>query len=284
MARPGRIGVLRPRMWIEWRDDRHRNSTTWRHRPARWRGTSVAMAALGRMPGRVPMKTVLFTMITSLAIAAGGCVDGANDGAQPLPAPLVSAERGGAHVAIYQLTPGDLAVVAGGELPAALEGKTPVEVYEAIAAEPAPSVLIDSQARIAALQALHAGDHPGSIGNAAVPARSGITNLTATDFQNQWCNPGGVTFDYCWTNRTNNYSTTFNNIKWIHSHVNAYSGSLTHSLSYRGFLGSWQLIDSDTTTSSSYVSTFNEQSNGDYEVSLTNAAGDGYHLSLHGEL
>ena len=229
------------------------------------------------------MKTALFTMITSLAIAAGGCIDGANDGVQPLPAPMVTADRAGAHVAIYQLTPGDLAVVAGGELPAALEGKTPVEVYEAIAAESAPAALVESQARIAAAQALHAGEPVGSVSNVAAPARSGIENLTASDFQSQYCNPGVVDFDYCWTNRTNNYSATFYNIKWIHSHVNAYSGTLTHSLWYRAFAGSWQLIDSDITTGSSYVSTFNEQSNGDYEVSLTDAAGDGYHLSLHGD-
>jgi hypothetical protein len=34
---------------------------------------------------------------------------------------------------------------------------------------------------------------------------------------------------------------------------------------------------------SSYVSTFNEQDNGDYEVSMTDATGDDDQLSLHGD-
>jgi hypothetical protein len=65
--------------------------------------------------------------------------------------------------------------------------------------------------------------------------------------------------------------------------VNCYSGTLTHRMLYRGFLGSWHLINTNDTTGSAFVSSWNEQDNGDYEVELTNATGDGYHLSIHGD-
>jgi hypothetical protein len=228
------------------------------------------------------MYTAMIT--TSLAIAAGGCIDSApSDEAQPLSAPLVSAERGAARVAIYQVTPDTLAVVATGDLPESIEGRSPVEIYEAIAATPAPAALVATQARIAAAQAQRGDDHVGSVSHVAAPTRSGISNLTAADFRTQYCDPGTVDFDYCWPNSTNDYSTTFYNIHWIHSHVNVYSGTLTHTMKYRAFAGSWKTIKSENVSGSTYVSTFPGTDDGDYEVSLTNAAGDGYHLSLHGD-
>lgn len=231
------------------------------------------------------MRTTLCTMMItiSLAVAAAGCMDSPpGDEMQSLLAPLVSADRGGAHVDIYQLTPGNLAVVATGDLPDAVEGKTPVEIYEAIAAAPAPAALVDSQARITAARALHAGDHGGPLTNVATPERSDVSNLTASDFRAQYCNPGPVDFDFCWPNSTNDYSITFFNIKWIHMHLNVISGSLTVSMSYRSALGSWHVIQSDN-IGTGLVLTYDDQDNGDYELSLTNATGDVYHLSLHGD-
>jgi hypothetical protein len=230
------------------------------------------------------MKTVITHALVATTSLLGACVgvDSSSDD-RTLPSPMASAERNGAHVNIYQITPGDLVVVAGGDLPENIEGKTPVEIYEAVAGTPAPEPLVERQAAIAAVQAQHPTDHVGSTSNTAPPARSQIESLTASDFQSQYCNPGAVDFDYCYLNRTDNYVTWFYNVKWVHSHVNCYSGSLVHAIWYRPFLGSFSLVGYDTTTGSSYVSTFNEQNNGDYEISLTSATGDGYHLSMHGD-
>jgi len=231
------------------------------------------------------MKTI--TVVLASLVAIGGCgIEGPapRDDERPLPAPMVSAERAGARVNIYQLTAGQLAVVVTGDMPEDVEGKTPVELYEAIAAAPAPAALVDSQARIAAVRAQRPTDHVGSRADDAAPARSKDATLTASDFQSAHCSPGVVDFDYCYTNVTNNYVTWFYNIHWIHAHVNVYRGSLTHAMWYRGFAGSFHLINVETVTGSTFVSVFDEGDNGDYEISITDATGDGYHLALHGDL
>jgi len=229
--------------------------------------------------------TMRNAMVTVICVAAaGGCAASEGDLAtddDARPAPLASAARDGAQVAIYEVAPGDLMVVAQGELPDGLEGKTPVAIYEAIAGAGAPAALIARQAEIAAAQRPSA--HVGSLGEGGRPAPSSIAELTAADFQSAYCNPGVVDFDLCFTNSTNDFTRSFFNIKWIHSHLNAYRGSVTQAMQYRPFAGSWRQIDFENTTGSTFVSTFNEQDNGDYEVDITNATGDGYHLSLHGD-
>lgn len=216
--------------------------------------------------------------VTILGVAlATGCIDEQGTDSE---APLASAEQGGTRVDVFQVALGDLMVVATGDLPEGLEGKTPVEIYEAVAGQKAPAALVERQAQIAANQrpSAHVGTTSGG-----KPAASGDAQLTAADFQAANCNPGTVDFDLCFTNSTNDYSRSFFNIKWIHSHLNAYRGTVSQSLQYRPALGSWRQVDFESTTGSSFVSTFNEQDNGDYEINITNASGDGYHLALHGD-
>lgn len=215
------------------------------------------------------------------AVALVGCVDGAQTvDDEAMPAAMASAERAGAKVDVYEVAAGDLMVVATGAVPEGLEGKAPVEIYEVIARAPAPAALVERQAAIAAKQrpSLHVGEM-----SSGKPARAGEAELTASEFQSANCSPGTVDFDLCFTNSTNDFSRTFTNIKWIHSHLNAYRGTVSHSMRYRAFLGSWHQIDFDSTTGTSFVSTFNEQDNGDYEVIVSNASGDGYHLAMHGD-
>lgn len=237
------------------------------------------------------MKTILRSMflLTTLAALGTGCsldasTDASTDDVLPLPAPIATADRAGAQVKIYELTPSNLAVVVTGEMPEGLEGKTPVELYEAIAAEAAPASLRERQEKIAAARAQQ-GERTGeghqlSEGS---PERSQVANLTAAQFQTSYCNPGSVDFDYCWPTSTNNFSIDFYNITWIHSHLNVYSGKATHRMLFRAFAGSWHLINTDESTGSSYVSTFDEEPNGDYDVQITNATGDSYHLAIHGD-
>lgn len=222
------------------------------------------------------------SVMMTCVVAAAGCLDGGEptEPDEALPAPLVQADRAGAKVQVFQVAPGDLMVVATGELPEGLEGKTPVQIYEAVAAALAPAVLVDRQAAIAAVQ--KPTSHVGSM-TAGKPAPAGDAQLTAAEFQTASCSPGVVDFDLCFTNSTNDFSRSFFNIKWIHSHVNAYRGSVSHSMKYRSALGSWHQINFESTTGTSFVSTFNEQDNGDYEVIISNAAGDGYHLAMHGD-
>jgi hypothetical protein len=236
------------------------------------------------------MKTMLHALVVTTSLAlTGGCAaieteSENSDEVLPLPAAMVSADRDGARLDIYQLETGDLAVVATGDVPEGLEGKTPVEIYELIAGARAPAKLVERQTEIAALQALNPSDHVGSVGEEAAPDRSPITALTGSSFQSTECNPGvPVDFDLCYLYRTGDYIRRFTNIHWIHAHLNAYSGTVTHSMWYRSFLGRWQLINTDVTTGSSFVSLFSEGADGDYEVWVTSAAGDGYHLSMHGD-
>lgn len=237
------------------------------------------------------MKTMLHALVATTSLAlAGGCAietgsETNSDEVQPLPAAMVSADRDGARLDIYELTTGDLAVVATGDLPEGLEGKTPVEIYEVFAGARAPAALVERQTAIAAVQAQYPSDHVGSAGEATEPARSPVALLSGASFQASECNPGVVDFDLCFLDRGGDYFRRFTNIHWIHAHVNAYSGTVTHSMWYRSFLGSWQLINTDVTTGSSYVSLFSEGADGDYEVWITNAnaANDGYHLSMHGD-
>lgn len=224
------------------------------------------------------------TLMMMSVVAAAGCLDASepvDPGDEALPAPLVEADHAGAKVQIFQVAPGDLLVVATGELPEALEGKTPVQIYEAVAGAPAPAMLVERQAAIAAAQ--KPSSHVGSIGAGRPPTQAGDAQLTAADFQAANCTPGVVDFDFCFTNITGAFSRQFLNIKWIHSHLNAYRGTVSHTMKYRGFLGSWHDINFENTTGTSFVSTFSETDNGDYEVDISNAASDGYHLALHGD-
>jgi hypothetical protein len=224
------------------------------------------------------MKMIVYAVVATTGLAlAGGCaateteLETSSDEVLPLPAPMVSADRDGTKLDIYELTPGDLAVVATGVIPEGLEGKTPVEIYEQVAAARAPIALVERQAEIAAARAEAPSDHLGSAGKDVAPARSTISNLTASSFQATECNPGvPVDFDLCYLNRTGDYFRRFTNIHWIHAHLNAYSGSVVHSMWYRSFLGSWQLINTEPTTSSSFVSMYSEGADGDY-------------LSMHGD-
>lgn len=219
----------------------------------------------------------------TLASLATGCTEAPSEtDLLPLPPAMASAARDGAKIDIYELTPGDLAVVANGDLPEGLEGRTPVEIFETISGTAAPAELVARQAAIASARGER--EDEGGVGSSATgPAVDRTANLTAAAFQAQYCAPGAVDFDHCWLNRTGDTQVTFNNINWIHSHVNAYRGTVTHFTFYRAFAGSWQLNNTDDTTGSSYVSTFSETDNGDYEIAVTYAAGDGYHIAIHGD-
>jgi hypothetical protein len=223
----------------------------------------------------------------ALALLGAGCMDSDTDTDIPdvegsTPITTLDTEDG-VHVDFYEPIPGDLVAVVSGELSESLEGKRPVELYEALAGRSAPAELREIQTRIAAARALRDDDVDSiDIAEVKAPAQSRI-KLTDTDFDAAYCNPGAVDFDYCWTSRTSDYSIDISSVEWIHSHVNVYSGQLTHRLSIRHPpLGSWTLINANGVTGSSFVSTYSEVDNGTYRVELTQAAGARYHLSIHG--
>jgi hypothetical protein len=263
----GRIGVLQRRVLAV---SARRDAVVRRH-----------IACSVKRPKEQTMKTMHAMFAMTSAMMIGGCADHAADEVTPLPPPMAKVERDGAKLEIYELRPGTLAVVATGDLPESIEGKSPVAIYETIAAERAPAELISTEARIAAARAGRTDSVPGSM-EVGSPERTTIASLTESQFQSSWCDPGTVDFDYCFLSRTGTYAAWFYNIDWIHAHVNAYRGTITHAMWYRSGAFNWNLINFDTTTGSSYVSTFEETGNGDYEVSITDAAGDGYHLSMHG--
>lgn len=265
------------------------------------------------MKTRVPKRwtrSMCFVGAATLMTVAAGCgrVDaGATDeGAE------VSAARsdalatlsleGGATVRFFEPEAGRIVVQTIGDLGMqgeGTEGLPPVQFYERLAGAAAPEALQRAQERADLARA--AWGAPGAEGETSVlapvtapelstPRTSGGLGtsrhaLTAADFQANWCGSGlgSLDFDYCWTTRTNDYSIEIASVDWIHAHANAVSGSFTMSLYYKNTWGNWILVFSDTVSGSSNVTTQSTTKNDRYKVSLVQAAGDTYHLAIHGE-
>ncbi|HZJ63269.1 MAG TPA: hypothetical protein VFD36_07060 [Kofleriaceae bacterium] len=219
-------------------------------------------------------------------VGALGCVDAQTDEAEvrPLPPPVATLDTAdGAHARFYQLETGGLVMTVTGTVPEGIEGKTPVEVYEKLAAQPAPAALRNLQARIveARAQRLPSVDPSDT---RAIDVRGGNdTNLTGADFTTNWCFPSWATFNLCMTYQTGDAEEQFNGVNSIHSHLNVYTGQTRHELWFgRLPFPSWSRIDLDTPTGSSYVSTFTDANDGSYRVKVLNAALAQYHWSVHG--
>lgn len=230
--------------------------------------------------------TRLVVPVFAALAGALGCVGGETDDAEvsTLPAPVAALDTAdGAHARFYQMETGDLVMTVTGTVPVGIEGKTPVEVYERLAAQPAPAVLRDTQARIVAARAarLPAVDRTDA---PVIDTRTGHdANLTGADFTTNWCFPSWATFDLCMTYQTGDAEEQFNGVNSIHSHLNVYTGQARHELWYgRQPFPSWSRIDLDTPTGSSYVSTFTDGTDGSYKVKVLNAALAQYHWSVHG--
>lgn len=240
------------------------------------------------MKSMTTMRTILGLAVFT-AVGLAGCVDGdstTSEGGAPLPAPLASAVNDdGTEVAVYELGPGTLIAVVNGELPAGVDHLRPLELFEAVAGQPAPAIVRDTQARIAAARAAHPDDVDPAPVAVRAPDRAPIANLTGADFSAGFCNPGVVDFDQCWLNRTNDWSTQINSVDWIHSHANRCGGNtVTHRMQYKNPpFGAWNVINADSLVDNTTVSTFSETDNGNYIVEILNASGDCWHLSIHGD-
>jgi len=217
-----------------------------------------------------------------VAAGTGACMSDEAEPATSGPIATLSLADG-TELEIHEIAPGQLLVAASGVLPPEVEALRPLDMYEALSGGAAPGVLVEAQARAdLALAARPPSTQPPVRDEVTAPARAEIASLTATDFQSAWCNPGTVDFDYCWTNRTNNYSIDVSSASWIHAHSNACSGQFTLSVSKKTLFG-WNLVYSDTVLGSSYVSTYSTTDNDTYRVEVLQASGDCWHLAIHGD-
>lgn len=200
------------------------------------------------------------------------------------PEPIASIDTAdGVHANFYEAYPGELVAAVSGPVSPSLEELNPVEIYEALAAEPAPAVLRDSQTRIARARALRTRDVDPPSSDVLAPTRSTTSNLSAGTFNSQWCG-GTWDFDICLTDQTSSFLREFTSVKDIHSHVNATMGSVTHKMSIKHPpFGTYDVINEETVTGSSFISTFTEADNGNYKIEVVNVGGsDNYHVSTHG--
>jgi hypothetical protein len=240
------------------------------------------------------LQNLVFTgLIGLVAVGASACMsggdgDGDGDGdqdstatARPVPITTLNLANG-ARIDFFETAPGEILVSANGDLPIEAEDMRPLEMYELLAGQAAPAELYEAQVRADLALAARPPRSEPTADTVSTPARSELSSLTGSDFQSAWCNPGIVDFDYCWTNRTDNYSIDVSSVQWIHAHANACSGIFTLNV-YRKTLFGWNLVYADTVTGSSYVSTYSTTDNDTYRVEITQASGDCWHLSVHGD-
>jgi hypothetical protein len=216
-----------------------------------------------------------------VASGAGACM---TEEAEPLrPAPITTLSlTNGAQVDFYDMAGGGLLVAAKGELSREVEHLKPLELYEALADGPAPVVLREAQVRVDTALAARPPRGPATTDKVSDPGQGG-SSLVADDFRAQYCSPSAVDFDYCWTEETNNKTVDISGVSWIHSHVNAYTGEIRHSV-YQKTLFGWDPVFSEDVTGANYVSLYDTFDNDRYRIEITQAtaAGDRYHLSIHG--
>lgn len=228
------------------------------------------------------LQSLLHIGLMGLAAAGGGaCMTDEAGPVGPDPFTTLSAADG-AQVDFYELASGGLLVAVKGELPHELEQRTPLELYEALAGAPGPAVLREAQARVDAALAARPPRGSATTDKVSDPGQGG-SSLVAADFRAQYCSPGAVDFDYCWTEETNNKTVDISGVSWIHSHVNAYTGEIRHSV-YQKTLFGWDQVFSEDVTGANYVSLYDTFDDDRYRIEITQAtaAGDRYHLSIHG--
>ncbi len=227
-------------------------------------------------------------VIALTATSTMGCVTGEAEPAESVsrePIAMLGLDNG-ARVAFYEPLRGELLVFVQGEVPGDTAHLKPVEIYERLAGGSAPAVLQAAQQRADRALAARPPRGPATTDVVAAPER-GASSLTASGFRSEFCSMNGVDFDYCWTDRTANYSIDITSVDWIHAHANVISGSTDLSMYRRNWLGGYDLLFSDTVTGSATVIT-QSATNDDiftdtYRVTMSHAADDTYHLSIHGD-
>ena len=219
-------------------------------------------------------------LIGLVGASTGACMSEEAEPSQTGPITTLNLDSG-AEINFYEPTSGELVVVMKGDLPSDVDGLNPLAIYEALAGTAAPDVLREAQARADRALAARPPRGPATQDLVSDP-QSGGSSLTAADFSSSYCNASPVDFDYCWTNRTNNYEIDITSVDWIHVHANAYSGQFVLSLSRKQLIG-WDLIQSDTVVGATTVVTQSTTVDDTYRIEVLQAAGDGYHLSIHGQ-
>jgi hypothetical protein len=227
----------------------------------------------------------------------GGCV-----GSDPQEAPVdIQANvvasvqlANGTVVNFHEPEPGQIIVVANGDMPATQRQMSAVALYESLTTHAAPTALIEAQQR--ADRAPHrdptAVTEPAIVVQEARPdlppteVRDGIGRateaLTAAQFQSGYCGGGPFSVFYCRTNRTGNTTIDFTATNAT-TNVNAYRGRLIHTMYYKNSWGNWILLWSMSVTGDTFVSQWPVGgSHHQYRFTTTEAENDGYHYSIRG--
>lgn len=228
--------------------------------------------------------------VLSAALALVGCGGEAavEQRAARGPTPLTSvALDNGATADFYEPEPGRLVFVGHGDLGIDTESLEPLAIYERLTKKAAPQELRDANTRADAARAASTAPADTGVDDFRPPMQLdlGVARqaLTASQFSANWCGSGlgHLDFDYCWTNVTNNYSIDLKSASWIHAHADGLSGTFYLTLYYKDWLGNWIMLVSDTVSGSLVSQT--KGKNDTYRVEISNAVGDTYHLSIHGE-
>lgn len=226
----------------------------------------------------------------------GGCV-----GSDPQEAPVdIQANvvasvqlANGTVVNFHEPEPGQIIVVANGDMPATQRQMSAVALYESLTTHAAPTALIEAQQRadhaprpepspasepVAEVEAawpdLSASESQHGIGH-------GVSMLTASQFQSGYCGGGSYSVFYCRTNRTGNTTIEFT-AQDVRTAVNAYRGSLIRTIYYKNWLGNWIVLSSVSVTGENSVSLWSWDERHKYRFVTTEAENDGYHYSIRG--
>jgi hypothetical protein len=220
-------------------------------------------------------------LITLVAANTEACMSKEAEPTAPSPFTTLNLANG-AVIDFYEPIRGELLVAMMGDVPGDVEDLSPLAIYEALAGAPAPVVLREAQARADLALASRPPRHPAPEDVVTEPAKGG-SSLTAAEFTAQWCSTSPVDFDHCWTDRTNNFTHQSANVDWIHAHANAYLGTISMTM-YQEVGGVLTPVWGPTqVTGMANVFTQPTTIDGTYVVSILQAAGDWYHLSIHGE-
>lgn len=240
----------------------------------------------------------------ALLLACGGAEEGTLETAEmPLQLLTSIALPDGASVEFHEPLPGEMVAIYVGKDESfrdMFEGldrgtMTHVGLYEAISGAEAPAALAEAEARLVAARQEVAefprtqdepdrAVVPSAAVNDSLSVEMGSTrsNLTATDFSGTYC-PNGWGYLYCWTNRTGSASVTRTTIS-MYTYLNPYRGSVNHKLQYKNIWGNWVTYVSQTVPEDniSYISRSGIWST--RRTKVTQASGDGYHVSIYGTI
>jgi len=208
----------------------------------------------------------------------------------------------GGSIEFHEPMPGELVAIYVGKDPTLgqkfddLErgDLTHAQLFESLAGRKAPAALVEAEGReIAALARIQA-HRPAGAGEAdlfdAPPAVAGPAtvngigstraSMTAADFIAGYC-PSGWGYLFCWTSRTGSGSVTKTSIS-MYTYLNAYNGSVLHELLYQNVFGNWVTYVSNVVPQGflSYASRSGIWTT--RKTSISQATGDGYHVSIYG--